>query len=63
LVTGEITQMAQTTSYVLRNAGNYYEHGGVSQGFTFQNQIMGQVVDLETMSKPFKLKESRAGNS
>lgn len=41
LVTGEITQMAQTTSYVLRNAGNYYEHGGVSQGFTFQNQILG----------------------
>jgi hypothetical protein len=41
LVTGEITQMAQTTSYVLRNAGNYYVHGGVSQGFTFQNQILG----------------------
>lgn len=41
LITGEITQMAQTTSYVLRNAGNFYEHGGVSQGFTFQNQILG----------------------
>ncbi len=41
LVTGEITQMAQTTSYVLRNAGNYYEHGQVFQGFTFQNQILG----------------------
>jgi hypothetical protein len=41
LVTGEITQMAQTTSYVLRTAGNFYEHGGVRQGFTFQNQIMG----------------------
>lgn len=40
-VTGEITQMAQTTSYVLRNAGNYYIHSGVDQGFTFQNQIMG----------------------
>jgi hypothetical protein len=33
--------MAQTTSYIVRNAGNFYEHGGVSQGFTFQNQIMG----------------------
>jgi hypothetical protein len=41
LITGELTQMAQTTSYVVRTAGNWYVHGGVSQGFTYQNQIMG----------------------
>lgn len=40
-ISGEITQMAQTPSYILRNAGNWYEHGGVRQGFTYQNQIMG----------------------
>lgn len=40
-ISGEITQMAQTPSYILRNAGNWYEHGGVVQGFTYQNQIMG----------------------
>lgn len=41
LISAELTQMAQTTSYVVRTAGNWYEHGGVSQGFTYQNQIMG----------------------
>lgn len=40
-ISGEITQMAQTPSYFLRNAGNWYVHGGVTQGFTHQNQIMG----------------------
>lgn len=38
---GEITQMAQTTSYTLRNSGNWYTHGQVIQGFTHQNQILG----------------------
>lgn len=40
-ISGEITQMAQTTGYVVRNAGNWYIHGGVDQGFTHQNQILG----------------------
>ena len=40
-ISSELTQMAQTTSYVVRSAGNWYEHGSVSQGFTYQNQIMG----------------------
>lgn len=40
-ISGEFTQMAQTPSYILRNAGNWYVHGGVVQGFTYQNQIMG----------------------
>jgi hypothetical protein len=37
----EITQMAQTTDYLVRNAGNWYEHGQVLQGYTNQNQILG----------------------
>jgi hypothetical protein len=39
---GEITQMAQTTSYIVRSAGNWYEHGVIlPQGYTFQNQTLG----------------------
>ncbi|WP_439506862.1 capsule assembly Wzi family protein [Sediminibacterium sp.] len=41
LVTGEFTQMAQTSSYVLRDAGNFYDHYFITQGYTHQNQIMG----------------------
>ena len=33
--------MAETTSYIVRSAGNWYEHGQVTQGLTNQNQIMG----------------------
>lgn len=40
-LSAEFTQMAQTTSYVLRSAGNWYEHGGVPQGLSFQNQNLG----------------------
>ena len=40
-ISGEITQMSQTTSYVLRNSWNFYSHVGVDQGYTYQNQIMG----------------------
>lgn len=38
---GEITQMAQGPDYVVRNAGNWYEHSKVLQGLTHQNQILG----------------------
>ena len=40
-VSGEITQMAQTTSYIVRSAGNWYVHGLVTQGLTNQNKILG----------------------
>ena len=40
-ISTELTQMAQTTSYVVRSAGNWYEHSPINQGFTYQNQIMG----------------------
>ncbi|MBY0479900.1 MAG: capsule assembly Wzi family protein [Chitinophagaceae bacterium] len=40
-ISGEITHMAQTTSYIVRNSGNWYEHGQVTQGLTYQNQIVG----------------------
>lgn len=37
----EATQLAQTTSYILRNAGNWYTHGAITQGLTNEGQIMG----------------------
>lgn len=39
--TTEIVQMSQTPDFLVRNAGNWYEHGLVYQGFTNMNQIMG----------------------
>jgi hypothetical protein len=40
-ITAEATRMSQTPSYLLRNAGNWYEHGRISEGYTNNNQILG----------------------
>ncbi len=40
-LSGEIINMAQNASYIIRNGGNWYEHGIIQQGYTHQNQIMG----------------------
>jgi hypothetical protein len=37
----EATRMAQTPSYLQRNAGNWYEHGMLFEGYTNENQILG----------------------
>ena len=37
----EATQMSQRPSYLQRSAGNWYEHGQISEGYTNQNQILG----------------------
>ena len=37
----EATQMAQRPSYLLRNAGNWYTHGLLTEGYTNENQILG----------------------
>jgi hypothetical protein len=37
----EAIKLAQTPSYLHRNAGNFYEHGQIREGYTNQNQIMG----------------------
>lgn len=41
ILNGEITQMAQSNDYLVRNAGNWYEHGLIVQGLTNKNQILG----------------------
>ncbi len=40
-IQGEATRMSQTPSYIQRNAGNWYEHGQISEGYTNENQILG----------------------
>ena len=40
-ITAEATRMSQTPSYLLRNAGNWYEHSQIQAGYTNQNQILG----------------------
>lgn len=37
----EITQMSQSPDYLVRNAGNWYEHSQLLQGYTNDNQILG----------------------
>ncbi|HJV18954.1 MAG TPA: capsule assembly Wzi family protein [Sediminibacterium sp.] len=37
----EMTRMAQSPDYITREAGNWYEHGQVVQGYTHLNQMMG----------------------
>lgn len=37
----EMTQMSQSPDYLVREAGNWYVHGQVLQGYTHENQILG----------------------
>ncbi len=37
----EITQMSQTPDMLVRDAGNWYTHGQITQGYTHDNQILG----------------------
>jgi hypothetical protein len=37
----EITQMSQAPEWIVRDAGNWYIHGQIPEGYTNQNQILG----------------------
>jgi len=37
----EALKLSQTPSYLHRNAGNFYEHSTITEGYTHQNQIIG----------------------
>jgi len=41
LIEAEATKMAQSPGYLQRNAGNWYIHGLINEGYTNENQIMG----------------------
>jgi hypothetical protein len=40
-ITAEATRMSQTPSYLLRDAGNWYQHSILKEGYTNENQILG----------------------
>ncbi len=40
-IEAEATQMSQRPSYLQRSAGNWYEHGVITDGYTNENQILG----------------------
>ena len=62
LISGEITQMSQSTSMMLRNAGNYYRHFSITQGATFQNQILGAGSGLGNNLQTLQLKRIKGSS-
>ncbi len=50
----ELTQMAETPNYLVRDAGNWYIHGQILQGYTNLNQVIGAGVgggnNLQTLT-------------
>ncbi len=63
-IAGELVQMAQSPVYVVRNAGNWYVHSRMVQGFTHMNQILGagsgmgnnvQMIHIEKVDKVNRL--------
>ena len=41
IFSGEITQLSQTVDRIVRGAGGYYMHSGVTAGHTNQGQVLG----------------------
>jgi hypothetical protein len=64
-VEAEITQMSQSPDYLVRGAGNWYEHGQIFQGYTHDNQIMGAGAgfgaNVQTMAATWVKGEIRNG--
>jgi len=58
----EVTRMAQTPSYLMRNAGNFYEHGRVIEGYTNLNQTMGAGSGFGNNMQTINLSWNRAWN-
>ena len=40
----EHTEMAQATSYLVRNAASWYMHGGIRQGYTHRGEVLGAAI-------------------
>jgi len=64
-IESEITQMSQSPDYVVRGAGNWYEHGQLIQGYTNYNQILGSGAgfgtNIQTLSATLVKDEIRNG--
>ncbi len=49
----EMTQMSQSPEAMVREAGNWYTHGQISEGYTNENQIIGAGAGLGTNVQTF----------
>lgn len=58
----EVARMAQTPSYLMRNAGNFYEHGRILEGYTNQNQTIGAGSGFGNNMQTLQLSWNRAWN-
>jgi hypothetical protein len=59
LFSWEWTQMEQTASRLLRNAGSWYEHGYVYDGYTNEGEVLGSSIGPGSNSHYFALKRIR----
>ncbi len=61
----EVMKLGQTPSYLHRNAGNFYEHSQIREGYTNQNQIMGAGAgfgnNMQTIQLSYNKAWSKAG--
>lgn len=62
-ISGEIVNMAQNAGYIIRNAGNWYTHSSIRQGYTYQNQIMGAGSGLGNNVQTIKIKKTNGLNN
>jgi hypothetical protein len=49
----EIIQMSQSPDYIVREAGNWYTHNEIKEGYTHENQILGAGAGLGTNVQTF----------
>jgi hypothetical protein len=59
----EATRMSQTPSYLLRNSGDWYEHGTISEGYTNENQILGAGSGMGNNVQTFTFSLNKFSNS
>ena len=59
LFSWEWTQMEQTASRLLRNAGSWYEHGYTMDGFTNEGEVLGAGIGPGSNSQYFALSRIR----
>ena len=58
----EIARLAQTTSYINRDAGNWYVHAGIKEGYTNLNQIMGGISGFGNNMQAFSVSYNKGWN-
>ena len=58
----ESIKLSETPSYIHRNAGNFYEHSPIFEGYTNKNQILGTGDGFGNNSQTFLLSYNKSWN-